>query len=189
MLHPDARALIDLIDKRGLPAMNTLTPVDARAFYRDRREFTQPAAPDVGAVRDASCDGPHGPIALRIYRPLGAGAAPTPGTTLPVLVYYHGGGWTIGDLDTHDVLCRELCNGAGVVVVVGRLPNRPRAPFPGRRRRLPGGDALGRRAMRASSASTRRGWRSAATAPAATSPPSSRSSRAIRASCRSLSSC
>jgi acetyl esterase len=50
MLHPDARALIDLIEKRGVPAMNTLTPVDARAFYRDRREFTQagralPSAP------------------------------------------------------------------------------------------------------------------------------------------------
>jgi len=130
MLHPDARALIDLIDKRGLPAMNTLTPVDARAFYRDRREFTQPAAPDVGAVRDASCDGPHGPIALRIYRPLGAGAAPSPGTTLPVLVYFHGGGWTIGDLDTHDVLCRQLCNGAGVVVVSVDYRVGPEHRFP-----------------------------------------------------------
>ena len=48
MLHPDARALLDLIDKRGLPAMHTLTPVAARAFYRDRRAFTQPDAPEVG---------------------------------------------------------------------------------------------------------------------------------------------
>jgi acetyl esterase len=130
MLHPDARALLDLIEERGLPAMHTLTPVEARAFYRDRRDFTQPAAPDVGAVRDASCDGPHGPIALRIYRPLGAGAAPSPGTTLPVLVYYHGGGWTIGDLDTHDVLCRQLCNGSGAVVVSVDYRMAPEHRFP-----------------------------------------------------------
>jgi acetyl esterase len=130
MLHPDARNLIDLIDKRGLPAMHTLNPVDARAFYRGRREFTQPAAPDVGAVRDTTCDGPHGPIALRLYRPLGAGAAPAAGTTLPALVYYHGGGWTIGDLDTHDVLCRQLCNGSGAVVVSVDYRMGPEHRFP-----------------------------------------------------------
>src|SRR5437763_17874 len=49
MLHPDARALLDLIAERNLPAMHTLAPVDARAFYRDRRAFTQPPAPEVGA--------------------------------------------------------------------------------------------------------------------------------------------
>ena len=60
MLHPEARALLDLIAERGLPAMHTLPPVEARAFYRDRRGFTQPDPPDVGEVRDLSCDGPHG---------------------------------------------------------------------------------------------------------------------------------
>ena len=60
MLHPDARALLDLIEERGLPAMHTLTPVEARAFYRDRRSFTQPPAPEVGGVRDTHCEGPHG---------------------------------------------------------------------------------------------------------------------------------
>jgi acetyl esterase len=116
MLHPDARALLDLIAERNLPAMHTLTPVEARAFYRDRRGFTQPPAPEVGALLDTRCEGPHGAIPLRIYRPVGAPAASS-STLLPVLVYYHGGGWTIGDLDTHDVLCRQLCNGAGAVVV------------------------------------------------------------------------
>jgi acetyl esterase len=130
MLHPDARALIDLMEKRGLPAIHTLTPIEARAFYRDRREFTQPPAPEVGAVRDASCDGPHGPIGLRIYRPLGAGAAAASATALPVLVYFHGGGWTIGDLDTHDVLCRQLCNGSGAVVVSVDYRMGPEHRFP-----------------------------------------------------------
>jgi len=130
MLHPDARALLDLIEERKLPAMHTLTPVDARAFYRDRRFFTQPAPPDVGAVIDTRCQGPHGAIPLRVYRPLGAGASPTKGSSLPVLVYYHGGGWTIGDLDTHDVLCRELCNGSGAVVVAVDYRMGPEHRFP-----------------------------------------------------------
>jgi acetyl esterase/lipase len=130
MLHPDARALLDLIEERKLPPMHALTPVDARAFYRDRRFFTQPEAPDVGGVIDTRCDGPHGAIALRIYRPLGAGASPTRASALPALVYYHGGGWTIGDLDTHDVLCRELCNGAGAVVVAVDYRMGPEHRFP-----------------------------------------------------------
>jgi len=130
MLHPDARALLDLIEERGLPAMHTLTPVDARAFYRDRRFFTQPAAPEVGGVIDTRCEGPHGAIPLRIYRPLGAGASPARASTLPALVYYHGGGWTIGDLDTHDVLCRELCNAGGTVVVAVDYRMGPEHRFP-----------------------------------------------------------
>jgi len=130
MLHPDARALLDLIEERRLPAMHTLTPVDARAFYRDRRFFTQPAAPEVGGLIDTRCEGPHGAIPLRIYRPLGAGASPARASTLPALVYYHGGGWTIGDLDTHDVLCRELCNAAGAVVVAVDYRMGPEHRFP-----------------------------------------------------------
>jgi acetyl esterase len=130
MLHPDARALLDLIEERKLPAMHTLTPVDARAFYRDRRFFTQPAPPDVGTVVDTRCEGRHGAIPLRIYRPLGAAASPTRQHALPVLVYYHGGGWTIGDLDTHDVLCRELCNGSGAVVVAVDYRMGPEHRFP-----------------------------------------------------------
>jgi len=131
VLHPDARALLDLIAERNLPAMHTLTPVDARAFYRDRRGFTQPPAPEVGAVHDTRCDDPHGPIPLRIYRPIAAGPAPAKGAALlPALVYYHGGGWTIGDLDTHDVLCRELCNGSGAVVVAVDYRMGPEHRFP-----------------------------------------------------------
>jgi acetyl esterase len=131
MLHPQAQALIDLIAERGLPAMHTLTPVDARVFYRDRRGFTQPSAPEVGSIRDLQCAGPHGPIPLRLYRPLGrAGVTASDAVALPVLVYYHGGGWTIGDLDTHDVLCRQLCNGAGVAVVAVDYRMGPEDPFP-----------------------------------------------------------
>ena len=126
MLHPQARALLDLIEQSGLPATHTLAPVEARKLYRERRAYSQPAPPPVASVQDQHAPGPHGPIPLRIYRPLGA----APAAILPVLVFYHGGGWTIGDLDTHDTLCRELCNGAGICVVAVDYRMGPEHRFP-----------------------------------------------------------
>ncbi|RYY91327.1 MAG: alpha/beta hydrolase [Comamonadaceae bacterium] len=67
-----------------------------------------------------------GTIPLRLYRPAGSAAT----ATLPVLVYYHGGGWVIGDLDTHDVLCRELANGSGCAVVAVDYRMGPEHRFP-----------------------------------------------------------
>ncbi len=124
MLDPDARALIDLMAARGVPATHTLQPVQARQFYRDRRSFTQPDAPALAEVRDLSAPGPHGAIPLRLYRSA-AGDKP-----LPALVYFHGGGWTIGDLDTHDVLCRELAQRSGGVVVAVDYRLAPEHRFP-----------------------------------------------------------
>jgi acetyl esterase len=126
MLHPQTRALLDLIEQRGLPPTHTLTPDEARTSYRERRYFTQPEAPNVALVRDLAADGPHGKIPLRLYRPLGSPAD----AVLPVLVYYHGGGFVIGDLDTHDVLCRQLANGAGCAVVAVDYRMAPEFPFP-----------------------------------------------------------
>ena len=125
MLHPQARALLDFIEARGIPPTHTLSPADARAFYRERRTATQPLPPEVAEVRDLAADGPHGTIPVRLYRPMGSGVGP-----LPVLVYYHGGGWVIGDLDTHDVLCRELANGAGCAVVAVDYRMGPEHRFP-----------------------------------------------------------
>lgn len=126
MLHPHAQALLRLMQEKGVPPTHTLTPVEAREFYRQRRTFTQPDPPDVGAVRDLAAQGPAGPIPLRSYRP--AGSAPQ--ARLPVLVYFHGGGWVIGDLDTHDVLCRELCNQSGCAVVAVDYRMGPEHRFP-----------------------------------------------------------
>ncbi|HZT54692.1 MAG TPA: alpha/beta hydrolase [Burkholderiaceae bacterium] len=126
MLHPQTRALLDLIEARQIPPTHTLSVADARAFYRDRRAVTQPAPPAVAQVRELQASGPHGSIPLRLYRPLGSAES----AVLPVLVYYHGGGWTIGDLDTHDVLCRELANGAGCAVVAVDYRMGPEHRFP-----------------------------------------------------------
>jgi acetyl esterase len=126
MLHPQARALLRLMEERGVPPTHTLTPAEARAFYRDRRAFTQPDAPEVASVRDLEARGPAGPIPLRSYRPAGSGAI----AVLPVLVYYPGGGWVIGDLDTHDVLCRQLSNQSGCAVIAVDYRLAPEHRFP-----------------------------------------------------------
>ena len=125
MLHPQARALLDLMEARGVPPTHTLPVDEARRFYRERRAITQPAPSEVGEVRELEAAGPRGAIALRLYRPLGASAAP-----LPALVYFHGGGWVIGDLETHDTLCRELANGSGCVVVAVDYRMGPEHRFP-----------------------------------------------------------
>ena len=126
MLHPQARALLDLIDARQIPPTHTLPVAEARALYRDRRAFSQPAPPDVAQVRELQASGPHGAIPLRLIRPLGSAET----DVLPVLVYYHGGGWVIGDLDTHDTLCRELANLSGCAVVSVDYRLAPEHVFP-----------------------------------------------------------
>jgi len=124
MLDPQARALLDLMIERGVPPTHTLEPVEARRLYRERRSFTQPPALTMAEVRDLSIGGPAGPIGLRLYRPESAAAL------APALVYYHGGGWVIGDLDTHDVLCRELAHRSGCVVVAVDYRLAPEHRFP-----------------------------------------------------------
>ncbi len=126
MLHPQARALLRLIEDKGVPPTHTLSPVQARALYRERRSFTQPEPPSVAAVRDLEARGPAGPIPLRSYRPAGSNAD----ATLPVLVYYHGGGWVIGDLDTHDTLCRQFANLSGCAVIAVDYRMGPEHRFP-----------------------------------------------------------
>ena len=126
MLHPHARALLDLIEAKGVPPTHTLSPADARAFYRERRALTQPEPPAVASVTELAADGPHGAVPLRAYRPLGSDAA----AALPALLYFHGGGWVIGDLETHDTLCRELANASGCAVVAVDYRMGPENRFP-----------------------------------------------------------
>ena len=127
MLHPQAKFLLDLMVERQIPPTHTLSPAEARAFYRERRAVTQPDPPPIAETRDLHAEGPHGPIPMRLYHSQAAAerqAAP------PVLVYYHGGGWVIGDLDTHDTLCRELANSAGLAVVAVDYRMGPEHVFP-----------------------------------------------------------
>ena len=124
MLDPQAKALLDLMVERGVPPTHTLAPEQARRFYVERRAVTQPPPRPVGEVRDLTATGPHGDIPLRLYRPDGLT------NPAPVLVYYHGGGWVIGDLDTHDSLCRDLADAGRCVVVAVDYRMGPEHRFP-----------------------------------------------------------
>jgi len=126
MLHPQTKAFLDLIEERQIPPTHTLSPAVARLTYRERRSLTQPAPPEVGEVRELSAQSKHGTVPLRLYRPLGH----DPAAMLPTLIYYHGGGWLLGDLDTHDTLCRELANGSGCAVVSVDYRMAPEHRFP-----------------------------------------------------------
>jgi acetyl esterase len=124
MLDPQARALLDLIEARALPPVHLLSPPEARRFYLERRFFTQGEQRSMGEVRNLSAQTPAGALPLRLYRPEGVPAQ------APALIYLHGGGWVIGDLDTHDVLCREMADRAGCVVLSVDYRLAPEHRFP-----------------------------------------------------------
>ncbi|MEZ5727282.1 MAG: alpha/beta hydrolase [Burkholderiaceae bacterium] len=126
MLDPQAKALLELVASLGRPPMNEMTAEEARLDYLQRRFFSQPEPPAMASVKDFTVPGRDGEIPVRSYRPAGS----ADDTMLPVLVYLHGGGWTIGDCDTHDVLCRELANGAGCAVVSVDYRMGPEHRFP-----------------------------------------------------------
>ncbi len=125
-LHPDCLKIHGLYAAAKRPPLEQQTPVEARDGMSRSRPILQPDPPEMGEVRAVSAAGPAGAIPMRLYRP--KGAAPT--TLLPALIYYHGGGWVIGDLDSHDVLCRQLCNASGAAVVSVDYRLAPEHRFP-----------------------------------------------------------
>jgi acetyl esterase len=122
-LDPIVKMMIDATADLNLPPWETLTPDEVRAQMRARPQIGKPE--DVARVEDRSIPGPNGPIPVRIYQP--EGEAP-----FPLLVYFHGGGWVIGDIESHDMLCRSLANASGCVVasVDYRLSPEHKYPVP-----------------------------------------------------------
>jgi len=125
-LDPDAQALLDAAIKAGRPAVETLTPVQARQQIREIRAALKQPQPAVAEARDLSIPGPHGPIPARLYR----AQAPKAGAAQPALVYFHGGGWVFGDIETHDNLCRSLANVGDCAVISVDYRLAPEHKFP-----------------------------------------------------------
>jgi acetyl esterase len=119
-VDPQIQALLD--KGTGVPVTHLLSVADARAQYEARVAIMAPAAP-VRDVTERTIEGPGGPLKLRIYQPLGDGP-------FPILAFYHGSGFVLCSLDTHDGMCRNLCAGAGCVVVSVDYRLAPEHKFP-----------------------------------------------------------
>jgi len=126
MLDPQVQAVLEMVIKSGRPPYHQLSPKEARQLFRETRPASTPTPPEIGMVKDLAADGPDGAIPLRLYRPRAVDA----GVALPALVFFHGGGWVIGDLETHDVLCRQLTAEAGIAVVAVDYRLAPEVKFP-----------------------------------------------------------
>lgn len=124
-LDPQVKALLDSMAENPAPRLIDLPVADGREMYRAMATVLYLDGVAIGKVEDRTIEGPGGDLPLRIYTPVAAG-----GDALPVLVYFHGGGWVIGDLETHDALCRTLANEAGCKVVAVDYRLAPEHVFP-----------------------------------------------------------
>ncbi len=124
-LDDEAAMVLELMKKSGRPTLDTLDPQSARAQADGLAEKGEMDPPQVAKVGDGTLPGPAGPIPYRRYWPSGATAA-----TLPTLIYYHGGGFVIGTLETHDSTCRRICNVSGCQVIAIDYRLAPEHPFP-----------------------------------------------------------
>ncbi len=124
-LEPATQALVDQMAAAGAVDFSQLTPDSFRRLFRDSLGALDHAGTpaEVLGIDNETIPGPAGPIDVRIYRPVGDD--PT-----PLVTYFHGGGWVIGDIDTHDGTCRTLCHRTGAVVVSVDYRLAPEHRFP-----------------------------------------------------------
>jgi acetyl esterase/lipase len=127
ILDPDAAFVYKAFQEAGRPAYETLSPAQAREYYRQARLVTNPEPPDLSSVEPLAIAAAHGPIPARLYTP--KVLRPSDGLS-PCLVFFHGGGWVIGDLDTHDVACRKLADEGQLIVISVDYRCAPEHKFP-----------------------------------------------------------
>jgi acetyl esterase/lipase len=122
-LDPNVRLLLEAIAAQGDPPLDTLSPAEARRSAAESLGPVGGVPEPVRSIENLSIPGPGGLIPIRIYTP----DAPAP---RPAMVYFHGGGWVVCDLDTHDVVCSAIAHRAGAVVVSVDYRLAPEHKFP-----------------------------------------------------------
>ena len=122
-LDPALAGFLAQAAAQGNPPLETLPLPVARQIYRDLAAGLGLPAPAIASANDRVIDGPGSPLTLRIYQPDAEGP-------LPLLLYVHGGGFVIGDLETHDKVCRTLCHDVAAVGVAVDYRLAPEHPFP-----------------------------------------------------------
>lgn len=129
-LDPQAREFLDKLERSRAPAMHTLSPEDARALVVPLRMPREPVDRIENRVIEG---GPSEGLRLRVYHPH---IAPGEGNVIPhqngrpVVVYFHGGGWVVGSIASHDALCRRMCNQSGSTVISVDYRLAPEHKFP-----------------------------------------------------------
>ena len=122
-LDPQVRLLLEAIAEQGGPRLESLPPAEARQLAVEGLKAVAGEMEDVASIENLRIPGPGGEIPLRIYTP--HGSAPRPG-----MVYFHGGGWVVCDLDTHAVVCSAIARRAGAVVAAVDYRLAPEHKFP-----------------------------------------------------------
>jgi acetyl esterase len=120
-VDPHIAPLLDLL--ASVPSMSEETPEQAREGFRQLTLGSRRDVVEVASVSELVIPGPAGDLAARVYRPEAGGPVPT-------VVLFHGGGWVIGDLDTHDNMARSICRDCSAVVVSVDYRLAPENPFP-----------------------------------------------------------
>ncbi len=119
---PEAQAFLDVFASLELPPLESM-PAEMQREIFGAENPDGPPPPPIASVADRTIPGPAADIPVRVYRPSDA-------TGLPLVVFVHGGGWVIGDLDSHDYICRAIANAADAVVMSVDYRLAPENPFP-----------------------------------------------------------
>jgi acetyl esterase len=124
-VDPHIAAMLTMMEQAGLPPMYEGSPEAGRALYLQLTHGarTPEQLVPVAGTEDRTVPGAQGELRARVYRPEGQGPFPT-------VVFFHGGGWVIGDLDTHDNMARNVCRGSRAVVLAVDYRLAPEHPFP-----------------------------------------------------------
>jgi acetyl esterase len=109
-VHPQVQTILDAMAQMGGPALSEVSPTEARAMYKALSAMEQ--GEEIQRVDDRHVPAEHGDIPIRVYTP-----EASVGAQHGVLLWFHGGGWVIGDIETADATCRALANRSGAVVV------------------------------------------------------------------------
>jgi acetyl esterase len=123
MIDPEARAYLEWLQSLGLPPLAEQGAEEARRLARMRVPMLAGEPEPVARIEDITVPGPRGPIGCRIY-------APVESQALPALLYLHGGGWVVGDIDSHDSACRAIARRAGCLVMSVDYRLAPEHRFP-----------------------------------------------------------
>jgi len=124
-LDPVLKAFLDQVASIGGPKTWEMTPAEAREAFAGLMQLAGPKDIPIGKVTNVAIPAAHGEIGGRSYSPVAANGQP-----LPTLVFFHGGGWVIGNIDTHDGLCRMIANGSGCRVISVEYRLSPENKFP-----------------------------------------------------------